>query len=114
MEQKKKVRLSDIAEKLNVSIVTVSKALADKDGVGDELKQKIKSLAESMGYILKKDSGKSASEGTILFLLYNLYYNSFEIFFSRLFFLLVFSQLSFKGTFKPKLLYNYGIAFGRK
>lgn len=64
MEQKKKVRLSDIAEKLNVSIVTVSKALADKDGVGDELKQKIKSLAESMGYILKKDSGKSASEGT--------------------------------------------------
>ena len=29
MEQKKKVRLSDIADKLNVSTVTVSKALSN-------------------------------------------------------------------------------------
>ena len=39
MAQKKKVRLSDIAAKLNISTVTVSKALADKDGVGDELRR---------------------------------------------------------------------------
>lgn len=42
--------MKDIAEKLNVSSVTVSKALNDKDGVSDELKEKIKSLAEKMGY----------------------------------------------------------------
>ena len=56
MEQKKKVTLADIAEKLNVSIVTVSKALADKDGVSEDLKQKIKSLASSMGYKIRKIS----------------------------------------------------------
>lgn len=50
MAQKKKVRLSDIATKLNISTVTVSKALADKDGVGDDLRQQIKEIAESMGY----------------------------------------------------------------
>ncbi len=54
MSQKKKVRLSDIAAKLNISTVTVSKALADKDGVGDELRQQIKDIAEQMGYQIKK------------------------------------------------------------
>ena len=51
MAQKKKVRLSDIAEKLNISTVTVPKALADKDGVGDELRQQIKDIAERMGFV---------------------------------------------------------------
>lgn len=54
MERKKKVRLSDIAEKLNVSTVTVSKALANKDGVGDDLRKQIKEIAEEMGYKVKK------------------------------------------------------------
>lgn len=56
MIQKKKVRLSDIAAKLNISTVTVSKALSDKEGVGDELRQKIKELAVQMGYRVKKSS----------------------------------------------------------
>jgi LacI family transcriptional regulator len=47
---KKSVKMADIAQKLNVSNVTVSKALADKDGVGDELRAKIKQLANEMGY----------------------------------------------------------------
>lgn len=50
MENSKKIRLSDIAEKLNVSTVTVSKAIADKEGVSDELREKIKLLAAEMGY----------------------------------------------------------------
>lgn len=62
--ERKKVRLSDIAEKLNVSIVTVSKALADKEGVGDELKQKIKDLADKMGYKVHKDSLKQLNSST--------------------------------------------------
>jgi LacI family transcriptional regulator len=46
----KTVRMSDIAQKLGVSNVTVSKALADKDGVSAELREKIKKLAQEMGY----------------------------------------------------------------
>lgn len=48
--ENKKIRLSDIAEKLGVSTVTVSKAIADKEGVSDELREKIKILAAEMGY----------------------------------------------------------------
>ncbi|WP_186577114.1 LacI family DNA-binding transcriptional regulator [Aquibacillus kalidii] len=47
---KTNVTMRDIAEKLDVSSVTVSKALNDKDGVSEELKVKIKELAEKMGY----------------------------------------------------------------
>jgi len=56
MDQKKKVRLSDIAERMNVSTVTVSKALSNKDGVGEELRKQIKELADKMGYKYKKNS----------------------------------------------------------
>lgn len=64
MEQKKKVRLSDIAEKLNISTVTVSKALSNKEGVGDELRRQIKEVAEQMGYQLKK-TALPANSGNI-------------------------------------------------
>lgn len=64
MEQKKKVRLSDIAKKLNISTVTVSKAIANKDGVGDDLRRQIKELAEEMGYQLKK-TGTTAGNGNV-------------------------------------------------
>lgn len=47
---KANITMKDIAQKLGVSSVTVSKALNDKDGVSDELKVKIKELAEEMGY----------------------------------------------------------------
>ena len=59
MDQKKKVRLSDIADRLNISTVTVSKALANKDGVGDDLRKQIKALAEEMGYKTKNTAGVS-------------------------------------------------------
>lgn len=52
----KAVRMADIAEKLGVSIVTVSKALAGKDGVGDELRTSILKLADEMGYCGKSGS----------------------------------------------------------
>lgn len=47
---KKNITMKDIAEKLGVSNVTVSKALNDKEGVSEELKTKIKKIAEEMGY----------------------------------------------------------------
>jgi LacI family transcriptional regulator len=42
--------MKDIANHLGVSSVTVSKALNDKEGVSEELREKIKSVAEEMGY----------------------------------------------------------------
>ena len=46
----KAVRLSDIAKKIGVSTVTVSKALAGQKGVSEEMREKIKKLAQEMGY----------------------------------------------------------------
>lgn len=46
----KTVKMADIAEKLNVSVVTVSKALSGQKGVSEEIRDKIKILAEEMGY----------------------------------------------------------------
>lgn len=46
----KEVTMRDIAEKVGVSIVTVSKALNDKDGVGCDLRTEIKKVAEEVGY----------------------------------------------------------------
>ena len=65
MKQKKQVRLSDIAEKLNISTVTVSKALSNKDGVGDELREEIKKLAVEMGYKIKSSAGTTGTTGNI-------------------------------------------------
>ena len=46
----KAVRLADIGKKLNVSTVTVSKALSGQKGVSEELRAKIIQLADEMGY----------------------------------------------------------------
>lgn len=46
----KKVRMADIAEELNISVVSVSKALSDKEGVSDAMRERIKTVARQMGY----------------------------------------------------------------
>lgn len=65
MDKKEKVRLSDIAEKLKVSTVTVSKALANKDGVSEDLRKQIKELADEMGYQSKKSGEMGRMTGNI-------------------------------------------------
>lgn len=47
----KDVTLADIAAKVGVSTVAVSKALSGKPGVSDELRSKIKSIADELGYV---------------------------------------------------------------
>lgn len=47
----KSVTLADIAAKVGVSSVAVYKALADKPGVSDKLRERIKQLADEMGYV---------------------------------------------------------------
>ena len=64
MEQIKKVTLSDIAERLNISVVTVSKALSNKEGVGEDLRKQIKTLAAELGYKQKK-TGQNSSGSSI-------------------------------------------------
>ncbi|MDR2398599.1 MAG: LacI family DNA-binding transcriptional regulator [Spirochaetaceae bacterium] len=45
------IKMSDIAKELSVSTVTVSKALAGKDGVSDALRKAIVLKAEELGYV---------------------------------------------------------------
>lgn len=66
----KSVKMQDIAQRLGVSTMTVSKALAGKSGVSEQTRQKIKALASEMGYIVpsaEKESGqRSYNVGVLL------------------------------------------------
>ena len=46
----KAVRMADIAQRLGISTVSVSKGLAGKEGVSAEMRAKILAVAEEMGY----------------------------------------------------------------
>jgi hypothetical protein len=58
----KQVTMKDIAGKLGVSIVTVSKALAGKEGMSDDLRAKIIDKAKELGY--QGSSRKNAQKGS--------------------------------------------------
>ncbi|MET7999626.1 LacI family DNA-binding transcriptional regulator [Nonomuraea glycinis] len=47
----RRTTLRDIAESLGVSVNTVSRALADKDSVGVETRDRVKAEAERLGYV---------------------------------------------------------------
>ena len=51
MRSPKNIKMADIARKLNVSIVSVSKALSGKEGVSDQTRKKILAMAKEMGYM---------------------------------------------------------------
>lgn len=67
----KSVRLTDIAERLGVSVVTVSKALSGKKGVSEELRMKIRIVADEMGYrpvhAIQEEKSKSYTVGVVSF-----------------------------------------------
>ncbi|MCR5733390.1 MAG: LacI family DNA-binding transcriptional regulator [Lachnospiraceae bacterium] len=46
----KKITMSDIAEELGISTVTVSKALSGQKGVSEEMRKRIMDIAEEKGY----------------------------------------------------------------
>ncbi len=66
----KGVRMSDIAQRLGVSTVTVSKALAGQKGVSEEMRERIKALAEELGYkapaSVREDAKRSYNIGVIM------------------------------------------------
>lgn len=77
----KSVRMADIAKQLGVSTVTVSKALSNQKGVSEEMRGKIKSLAEEMGYktstTLKTEVKRSYNIGLLVLETYIEKYASF-------------------------------------
>jgi len=62
---KKSVTLKDIATNVGVSAVTVSKALTNKDGVSDEVRQEIKRVARELGYKYGSQEGENVQSGII-------------------------------------------------
>lgn len=77
----KGVRMSDIAQRLGVSTVTVSKALADQKGVSEEMRARIKALAEEMGYkapaSARQETKRSHNIGVIMSEIYAEKYATF-------------------------------------
>ncbi len=63
---KKKITLTDIAKACNTSNVTISKALAGKSGVSEELRAKIISTAEELGYVSPRQPSSFAGNIGIL------------------------------------------------
>ena len=56
--------MKDIADELEITVMSVSKALSGKEGVSDELRAKIISKAEEIGY-KKASSSKETSSKNI-------------------------------------------------
>ncbi|MHB8130468.1 MAG: LacI family DNA-binding transcriptional regulator [Mobilitalea sp.] len=58
----KNITMKDVAMQLGVSTVTVSKALSDREGVSEAVRESIKNKADAMGYRYNS-LGKSMKEG---------------------------------------------------
>ena len=82
----KDVTLADIAAKVGVSNVAISKALSGKPGVSEELRSRIKDVAKEMGYVPKMSSKTSVNEtGNIGVIIPENYYGDTSTFYGRLY-----------------------------
>ncbi len=59
--EKRRVTMKDVAKELNVSVVTVSKALAGKEGVSQSLRKRIVDVAKEKGYVFKEEKKRGDS-----------------------------------------------------
>lgn len=66
MAGRKTVSMQDLADMLGISKVTVSKALNGKDGVSEELKEKIFRIAEQYEYVLPHYGSRKAKKVGII------------------------------------------------
>ena len=78
----KAVKLADIAERVGVSTVTVSKALSGQKGVSEEVREKIHSIAEDLGYqqpsaVRKSQNHKNFNIGILISERFLVKYESF-------------------------------------
>ena len=82
----KAVKLADIAENVGVSVVTVSKALSGQKGVSEEMRARIKELADEMGYtpIHTAQAGRSRSY-TVGVVTFETYFTRFASFYWKMY-----------------------------
>ncbi len=83
----KTVKLADIAQRLGVSAVTVSKALSGQKGVSEEMREKIKLLADEMGYVksVAPEKGKGHKSYTIGIVVAKRYLDEVQSFYWRVY-----------------------------
>lgn len=62
MKDRREVKLSDIANALNVSVVSVSNALNNRKGVSEELRKKVEEKADELGYKLPDTKPKKENK----------------------------------------------------
>ena len=86
----KSVRMADIAQKLGISVVSVSKALSGKPGVSEEMRGKVIQLAKEMGYEGLRGRIVPGSTGNIGVLVANRFFDA-NTFYSNLYRSLVLS-----------------------
>ena len=79
-----KVTMQDIADRLNITKVSVSKALNDKPGVSDALRKRIAETASQMGYAVLKDDGKKS----FLFIVAKRFFLETDAFYNEIFYYL--------------------------
>lgn len=82
----KSVRLADIAERMGVSVVTVSKALSGQKGVSEKMRAKIKALADEMGYTpVHAPQNEKAKSYTIGVITFERYFTKFASFYWKMY-----------------------------
>lgn len=82
----KSVKLSDIAQQIGVSTVTVSKALAGKKGVSEEVRRKIVALADELGYKTPSElNGTKEKFFNIGVLIHDMYLDKLDSFYLQMY-----------------------------
>ncbi|MCR5669437.1 MAG: LacI family DNA-binding transcriptional regulator [Butyrivibrio sp.] len=82
----KSVRLKDIADRIGVSTVTVSKALSGQKGMSETMREKIHTLANEMGYVpsVSRKVGDDTKSYTIGVLIAERYISEYSTFYNRM------------------------------
>lgn len=83
----KTVKLADIAAQVGVSTVTVSKALSGQKGVSEEMREKIRQLADELGYRSPSESKKQIVEKhyNMGVLIQEVYLDKYDSFYFRMY-----------------------------
>ncbi len=85
----KKVKMANIASELGVSTVTVSKALSGQKGVSEEMREKIKELANQMGYkqpaVIKSTKRNGNESYNIGIIVPERYFGKYESFYWKMY-----------------------------
>lgn len=85
VKERKAVTMKDIAQRLQVSTVTVSKALSGQKGVSETLREKIRSLAMEMGYLTLVKDSKENQNISVSVLIASRYLGNYETFYFKLY-----------------------------